>query len=327
MIIGYPGPIALAVAAIGAIGAMPCAIAQSFPSKPVRIVVPYPAGGPIDLVFRPLAQRLTEAMGGPVLIDTRPGANGLIGIEHVAKSPADGYSLVVGTGGSFAINSVVYAKLPFDVVRDFAPVSRVVNLPELLCVHPVLPVKNIRELVALAKARPDQLNYGSAGAGSTPHLAGELFSRAAGVRMTHIAYKGAGPATMDLIGGHVQLMFADIPVLLPHARSGKLRALAVATPKRSQALPDVQTIAEQGYPEVDASNWYALFAPAATPKEIIARLHAETARILAQPETKAFYLNQGAEAAATSPAELAELLRAEIVKWGKVVKAANIRLD
>ena len=300
---------------------------QAFPSKPIRIVVPYPPGGPIDIVTRPLAQKLNEGMNNPVVVDNRGGANGIIGIDNVAKSPADGYSLIVGSAGSFAINPNVYAKLPFDVIKDFTPVSLFVTVPELLVVHPSLPVKSVRELVALAKARPRQLNYGSSGTGGTPHLAVELLKQAAGMDIIHVPYKGMGPATMDLLGGQVQLVFADLPVLLPHAKSGRLRALAVSTPKRSANLPEVPTMAESGYPKIDIKNWYALFVPAATPKNVVATLNAETVKVVARADMKAFVQDQGGVATSSAPEELGALLRAELAMWAKVVKAAGIKVE
>ncbi|HTP95342.1 MAG TPA: tripartite tricarboxylate transporter substrate binding protein [Burkholderiales bacterium] len=313
--------LALSLLGIGA------ASAQPYPSKTIRIVVAYPAGGPIDMVTRPLAQKLHEAMNNPVVVDNRAGANGIVGTDNVAKSPPDGYSLVVASGGSFSINPNVYARMPFDVVKDFAPVSLFITMPELLAVHPTLPVKSVKELVALAKARPGQLNFGSSGTGSTPQLAAELLSMSAGIKMTHVPYKGMGPATMDLIGGQVQLAFADLPVFLPQVKAGKLRALAVGTLKRSANLPDVPTVAESGFPRFEAKNWYALFAPAATPREIVARLNAETVKVLSNPDTKAFMQAQGGEAAPSTPEELGALLRTELAKWGRVVKATGIKLD
>jgi tripartite-type tricarboxylate transporter receptor subunit TctC len=303
------------------------ALAQAFPGKPVRIVVPFPAGGPIDMTTRPLAQKMSEGLGSPVVIDNRGGANGNIGAENVAKSPADGYSLVVGAGGGFAIGPHLYRKLPFDVFRDFAPVSLFVTLPQLLVVHPQLPVKTVKELVALAKARPNQLNFGSSGAGSTPHLAMELLKRSANIEMVHVPYKGMGPATMDLMGGQLQLTFADMPVLLQQVKAGKLRSLAVGTPKRSLNLPDVPTMIEAGYPKVEASNWYGLFAPAGTPREIISRLNAETVKATNNPDLKSFMQAQGAEAAGSTPEQLAALHKREFDKWGIVVKAIGITLD
>jgi tripartite-type tricarboxylate transporter receptor subunit TctC len=304
--------------------AMP-APAQNFPSKPVRIVVPYPAGGPIDMTTRPLAQKLTDAMGNPVVVDNRGGANGMIGTDNVAKSPADGYSLVVASGGGFAIGPHVYAKLPFDVFKDFAPVSLFVTLPELLAVHPALPVKSVKELVALAKQRPNQLNFGSSGTGSTPHLAGEMLKSAAKIQMVHVPYKGMGPATMDLIAGQLQLVFADMPVLMQQVKGDKLRALAVGTLQRSASLPGVPTMTESGFPQVEAYNWYALYAPAATPKPIIARLNAEVVKVMSNPDMKSLNQSQGADAMGSTPEELAALHKREYDKWAGVVKAAGIK--
>ena len=312
------GTIALAVAAT-------VASAQNFPSKPVRIVVPYPAGGPIDMTTRPLAQKLTEAMGNPVVVDNRGGANGMIGTDNVAKSPPDGYSLVVASGGAFAIGPHVYAKLPFDVFKDFAPVSLFVTLPELLAVHPALPVKSVKELVALAKQKPNQLNFGSSGTGSTPHLAAEMLKSAAKIQMVHVPYKGMGPATMDLIAGQLQLVFADMPVLMQQVKGGKLRALAVGTKQRSAGLPEISTMSEAGFPQVEAYNWYALYVPAATPKPIIARLNAEVVKVMNDPSMKSFNQSQGTDAAGSTPEELAALHKREYEKWASVVKEAGIK--
>jgi len=301
--------------------------AQSFPSKPVRIVVPFPAGGPIDMTTRPLAQKMSEGLGAPVVIDNRGGANGNIGAENVAKSPADGYSMVVGAGGGFAIGPHLYKKLSFDVFRDFTPVSLFMTLPQLLVLHPQLPVKTVKELAALAKAKPNQLSFGSSGYGSTPHLAMELLMRAADIKMTHVPYKGMGPATMDLMGGQLQLTFADMPVLLQQVKGGKLRPLAVGTPKRSANLPEVPSMAEAGFPKVEAYNWYGLFAPAGTPKDIIARLNAETVKAINHPEMKSFAQSVGTEAAAGTPEQLGALHKREFEKWGVVVKAIGVTLE
>jgi len=287
--------------------------------------VPYPAGGPIDMTTRPLAQKLTDAMGNPVVVDNRGGANGMIGTDNVAKSPPDGYSLVVASGGAFAIGPHVYAKLPFDVFKDFAPVSLFVTLPELLAVHPALPVKSVKELVALAKERPNQLNFGSSGTGSTPHLAAEMLKSAAKIQMVHVPYKGMGPATMDLIAGQLQLVFADMPVLMQQVKGGKLRALAVGTKQRSASLPDIATMVEAGFPQVEAYNWYALYVPAATPKPIIARLNAEVVKVMNDPGMKSFNQSQGASAAGSTPEELAALHKREYDKWASVVKEAGIK--
>lgn len=301
--------------------------AQAFPTKPIRIVVPFPAGGPIDMTTRPLAQKLSDGLGVPVVVDNRGGANGNIGAENVAKSPPDGYSMVVGAGGGFAIGPHLYKKLSFDVFRDFAPVSLFVTLPQLLVVHPQLPVKTVKELAALARARPNQLNFGSSGTGSTPHLAMELLKRAANIEMVHVPYKGMGPATMDLMGGQLQLTFADMPVLLQQVKGGKLRPLAVGTLKRSANLPDVPSMAEAGFPKVEAYNWYGLFAPAGTPKDIIARLNAETGKAMNHPDMKTFAQSVGTEAAAGTPEQLGALHKREFDKWGVVIKAIGVTLE
>ena len=300
---------------------------QAYPNKPIRIVVPFPAGGPIDMTTRPLAQKMSEGLGATVVIDNRGGANGNIGAENVAKSPPDGYSLVVGAGGGFAIGPHLYKKLSFDVFKDFTPVSLFVTLPQLLVVHPQLPVKTVKELAALAKAKPKQLNFGSSGTGSTPHLAMELLMRSAQIEMTHVPYKGMGPATMDLIGGQLQLTFADMPVLLQQVKAGKLRPLAVGTPKRSPNLPEVPTMIEAGFPKVEAYNWYGLFAPAGTPKEIIARLNAETVKAMNNPDLRNFMQSQGTEAVGSTPEQLGALHKREFDKWGVVVRAIGVTLD
>ena len=301
--------------------------AQAYPEKPIRMVVPFAAGGPLDIMTRPLAQKLHEALRNPVVIDNRAGANGIIGMDNVAKSPPDGYSLVISTGGTHAIGPHVYAKLPYDVFKDFTPVSLFVTLPELLVVHPALPVRTLKDLVALAKARPNQLNFGSSGTGGTPHLAGELLMIAANIRMVHVPYKGMGPATMDLIGGQLQLVFADLPVLLQQVKADKLRPLAVGTQKRAASLPSVPTMAESGFPQIEVYNWYALFAPANTPKPIIARLNAEIAKVMNTPEMKSFAQSQGTEAVSSTPEELAAIHKREFDKWGAVVKTTGIKAE
>ncbi len=331
LVVAKKGAFVIKAICVGVILALSSAsavvLAQSFPNKPIRIVVPFPAGGPIDMTTRPLAQKMSDGLGVPVVIDNRGGANGNIGAENVAKSPADGYSMVVGAGGGFAIGPHLYKKLSFDVFKDFTPVSLFVTLPQLLVVHPLLPVKTVKELAALAKAKPDQLSFGSSGYGSTPHLAMELLMRAADIKMTHVPYKGMGPATMDLMGGQLQLTFADMPVLLQQVKAGKLRPLAVGTPKRSANLPDVPSMSEAGFPKVEAYNWYGLFAPAGTPKDIVARLNAETVKAMNNPEMKTFVQSVGTEAAAGTPEQLGALHKREFDKWGAVVKAIGVTLE
>jgi tripartite-type tricarboxylate transporter receptor subunit TctC len=317
----------LFVAALALCGAPTLAFAQTYPSKPIRIVVPFAAGGPIDIMTRPLAQRLNEAMGTPVIVDNRAGANGAIGIENVAKAPPDGYTLVVSSGGTHSIGPHVYAKLPYDIFKDFAPVSLFVTMPELLVVHPALPVRSVKELVALAKARPNQLNFGSSGAGGTPHLAGEMLKLVAKIDMVHVPYKGMGPATMDLIAGQLQVVFADLPVLLQQVKANKVRALAVGTTTRSTSLPQVPTMAESGFPQIEAYNWYAVFAPANTPRPIINRLNTEIAKVVSNPTMKSFAQAQGTEAISSTPEELGTLHRREFEKWGAIVKATGLKAE
>ena len=298
---------------------------QAYPAKPVRIVVPFPAGGPIDMTTRPLAQKLSEGLGGTVVVDNRGGANGNIGAENVAKSPPDGYSLVVGAGGGFAIGPHLYTKLSFDVFRDFAPVSLFVTLPQLLVVHPQLPVKTVKELVALAKAKPNQLNYGSSGTGGSLHLGAEMLKLASGIDMLHVPYKGAILAMADVIGGHIDVMFISVPPAIPQVKAGKLRALATASAKRARGLPDVPTFAELGYADFEVDARYGLVAPAGTPREIIAKLSAAVAKAAQTSDLKERYAGLGLEPISATPEQYAEHIRRDIEKWRKVVAAAKIK--
>jgi len=303
------------------------AVAQAYPSKPVRLVVAFPAGGPADFFGRTIAQKLTEIIGQQVIVDNRGGASGILATELVAKAPADGYTVYLASSGVLALHVSLYDKLPYDILRDFAPVTLAVTVPELLVVHPSLPVKTAKEFAALARSKPDQIVYASTGAGSMPHLAFESFKIAAGVRIVHVPYKGAAPAVTDLLGGHVQAAILDVPVLLQHVKAGKLRALAIATSKRAATLPDVPTMAEAGYPAVNADNWYGVVVAAATPKDIIAKLHGALVAALQAPETKQRLAGQGADAVSSSPEELAAYMRREIEKWGKITRTAGIKLD
>jgi len=303
------------------------ALAQSGYGKPIRIVVTYPPGGPIDGLTRPFAQRLSEHIKSSVVVENRGGANGAIGYEYVAKQPADGYTLTIGAAGPFAISpKAVVRPLPYDPVKDFAPVTTMATLAELLTTNMSLPVRNVKELVALAKKRPGELVYASSGTGGTPHLAMELLKQSTKIDMVHVPYKGAGPATIEVIGGQTQLIFADMPVLLPQVQAGKLRALAVGTKQRSQNLPNVPTLIEQGV-QIVVENWYAVFAPAATPKDMIARLNTDMVRVLSTPDAKALMIKLGAEAAPSTPEQTAKLLLDELDRWGRVVKAAGITLE
>jgi len=302
------------------------AFAQSYPTKPIRMIVAYPPGGGTDIVGRMMAQKMSEDFAQTVVIDNRGGAAGSIGSEIAAKSVPDGYTILMGNVAPNAINVSLYAKLGYDPVRDFEPVSLVASTPNILVVHPTLAVKTVSDLIALAKAKPGTLNYPSAGLGSSSHLAGELLDSIAGVRMVHIPYKGGGPALTDLLGGQMQLMFATMPAAMPHVRSGKLRAVAVTSAKRSQAMPELPTIGEtlKGY---EASTWYGVLAPARTPRPIVTKLHGEIVKILGVAETRDKLLLQGFEPVGGTPAEFGAYIKSEIEKWGKVVKAAGIRAE
>lgn len=300
-------------------------LAQDYPSRPVRWVSPWPPGGANDIFSRAIAQKLQEAFGQPVVVDNRPGAAGAIGTEHVAKSPADGYVLTLGSSPTHAIAPSLNPALPYDPLRDFTAVTLVAVVPNVLVVNPSLPAKTVRELVALAKAKPGSLNFGSAGNGTSQHLSAELFKVMAGVDMVHVPYKGTAPALADLLAGQVQLAFDNIPALLPHIQSGKLRALAVTPAARSQALPDLPTVAEAGLPGYDASVWFGVFAPSGTPRPVIQRLHTEIARALSAPDLKARMASMGAEVSGLGPDEFRDFWRREIPKWADVVKAANIK--
>ena len=303
------------------------ASAQTYPTKPIRLVVPFPPGGATDILARDVAQKLTEAWGQQVIVDNRPGAGGNIGSELVAKAAPDGYTLEMGTVGTHAINASLYAKMPYDHVKDFAPVILVAGVPNVLVVNPALPANSVAELIAYAKANPGKLNFASSGNGTSIHLSGELFKFMAGVQMTHVPYKGSAPALQDLIGGQVQLMFDNLPPSLPQIKAGKLRALAVTSLARAPALPDVPTMAEAGLPGYEASSWFGVLAPAGTPPAIVAKLNAEIARWLATPEAKEKLSKQGANAAGGTPEDFAKHIAAETAKWAKVVKDSGAKID
>ena len=300
--------------------------AQEFPAKPVRIVVPSSPGGGTDILARQLAVKLAERWGQQVLIDNRPGAGQMIGISLVAKSPPDGYTLVM-TATPLAINSVLYKKVPYDPIRDFAPITQVAAMPNLLVTHPTLPVRNLKEMIALAKARPGDLAYASSGHGTGPHLSMELFNHMAGITLQHVPYKGTGPALVDTISGHVQLLMSTLLPPLPHLKTGRLRALAVTSGKRVAGLPEVPTVMEAGVPGYEVVGWYAIVAPAGTPQPIVAKLQSDIAATLLAPESRASLAAAGAEAVGSRPEELAAFLKSEIAKWGRVVKAAKIPMQ
>jgi tripartite-type tricarboxylate transporter receptor subunit TctC len=303
------------------------ALAQSYPAKPIRVIVHFPPGGPTDLVARALGQKLTEAWGQQVVIDNRPGANGIVGVEAVVRAQPDGYTLLFATGGSMSISPAVTTKLPYNVFTDLAPISLVVINPQILVVHPSLPAASVRELVKLARSKPGQLNYASVGPGSPNHLGMELLKHMTGIDMVHIPYKGTAPAVTDLLGGQVSLMFNSMPSVLPHVRSGRLRGIAVGSAKRSPAAPDIPTVAEAGVPGFQYVTWYGLFAPAATPKDLVAKLNAEVVRALSDKDVARKLLNEGAEPAPGTPEALAKYMRSEHEQWKKTIAAARLKVD
>jgi tripartite-type tricarboxylate transporter receptor subunit TctC len=303
------------------------AFAQSYPSRTIRLVVPFPAGGTTDILAREVAQKLTEVLGQAVVVDNRPGAAGNIGSDLVAKSAPDGYTLLMGTVGTHAINPSLYSKMPYDHVKDFAPVVLVAGVPNVLVVNPTLPVNSVADLIKLAKDKPGQINFASSGSGTSIHLSGELFKTMAGVDMTHVPYKGSSPALTDLIGGQVQIMFDNLPSALPQIKGGRLRAIAVTSLKRAPVLPDIPTINESGLPGFEASSWFGVLAPAGTPVAIVARINTEVNKWLQSAEAREKLLGQGAEAAGGSPERFANHIRAESEKWAKVVKASGAKVD
>lgn len=303
------------------------AVAQSYPTKPVRMIVHYPAGGPTDLVARVVAQKLSESLGYQYVVDNRPSAGGIIGVELVARAAPDGYTLLIGTGGSMAIMPAIGKPLPYDVNRDFAPVGLVVINPQILVFHPNLPANTIKELVAYAKANPGKVNYASVGPGSPNHLGTELLKSMTGINLTHIPYKGTAPAMTDLLAGQVSLLFNSMPTIIPYVKSGRLKGIAVGSAKRSAAMPDLPTVAESGVPGFDYVTWYAVYAPAATPRTIVDKLNGEIAKMLADKELAQRLIVQGAEPSPGTPADLGRYTREEQERWRKVIKSANLKLD
>jgi tripartite-type tricarboxylate transporter receptor subunit TctC len=308
-------------------GAVSNAAAQGFPTKPIRLIVPYPPGGTTDIVARPIAKGLQEALGQPVVIENKPGAGGNIGMDYVAKADPDGHTLAVSSVSTLAIGASLYKKLPYDVLRDLAPVTRVAAVPNVLVVHPSVPVNSVKELVAYAKAHPGSLRFGSAGSGTTVHLAGELFKSMAAIDMEHIPYKGAAPAMIDLLGGRVQLMFDFLSSAMPHIKAHKLNALAVTGPKRSPLLPEVPTVAEAGLAGYEVYAAFGVLATARTPAATIERLQTEIVKLLGTPAMKEILAGQGADAIGDTPAEFASALRSEVEKWARVVKASGAHAD
>lgn len=300
--------------------------AQVYPTRQVRIIVPFPPGGTSDILARTIGTRLSEPLGQPVLVENRPGAGGNIAADYVAKSPPDGHTLIMGTS-SLAISQSLYRKLGYDLLKDFAPITQAVNYTNLLAVHPSAGVSNIAELLALARAKPGALSYGTAGNGTPPHMTGELFKAYTGVDILHIPYKGGAPAIADLVAGQIPMMFDNVPPLLPHVRSGKIRALAVTSLERIQVLPDVPTLHALGLKDFDAVGWNGLLAPAGTPRAIVARLHAEVVRVLRIPEVRDQLVTQGADLVGNSPEEFASWIRVEVKKWADVVRVSGAKVD
>ncbi len=300
---------------------------QSYPSKPIRFIVPFPPGGGNDLLARELAQYLVEPLGQPVVVDNRPGASTIIGTELAAKAPPDGHTIFMGNNSTLAINPNLYKKLPYDAVKDFAPVSLLASAPFVLLVHPSVPARSVKELIALARARPGELNFGSAGTGITTHLAGEMLKLMVRIDMVHIPYKGAGPTLTDLIAGHIELAFINVLSALPHVRSGRVRALAVTSAERSPVLPQLPTVAESDLRGYEAGVWYAVLVPARTPPQIVSRLHTEFAKVLQQPKVRERLSADGARVVGSTPQVLAKTIEVDIARWGKVIKQTGLVLD
>lgn len=307
--------------------AISAAQAQGYPTRPIRFVVPFGAGGPTDIVARALAQKMSEALHQNVTVDNRGGAGGNIGTDIVAKAPADGYTLLMGTNGPLAANLTLFAKLPFDPVKDLAPVTLFAYLPNMLAVHPSVPARNVSELIALLKSKPGQYNFASGGNGTSSHFSGELFNAMAGTRMTHIPYKGDGTSLIDVIAGRVPVVFCSVVTGARYMESGKLRALAVTSAKRVPVIPDVPTIAESGLPGYDLAAWFVVAAPAATPREIIDRLNTVIVRVTRSADFREKIESMGGIPVGTTPEEAAEYIKAEIPRWGKLVKESGAKVD
>ena len=304
------------------------AFAQAYPSKPIRIVVPFAAGGPADITARTIAPRLTELLGPPIVVDNRGGANGVIGAENVIKSAPDGYTMLLSTSSITSINMVTYGdKPPYDTLRDLQPLTPIMFTTSLIVLHPSMPAKTLKEFVALAKARPNQITFGSAGTGGTLHFGLEMLMREASVKITHVPFKGAGPAVTDLIGGQINGMFVDLPVISPYVKSGKVRALAVTSRERSQYFPDVPTTKEAGYPGVEMTNCYGTLVPGKTPREIVAKLHDALVKTVASPNVRERLMSVGADPQTMSTEEFTRFIKADIEKWDKLAKSAGIVIE
>jgi tripartite-type tricarboxylate transporter receptor subunit TctC len=302
--------------------------AQTYPSKPIRIVVPFAAGGPADITARTIGPRMTELLGPPIIVDNRGGANGVIGAEAAIRAPADGYTMLMSTSSITSINMVTYGdKPPYDTLRDLQPLTPVMFTTSLIVLHPSMPTKTLKELVALMKSRPNQITFGSAGTGGTLHFGIEMLQSEAGVKITHVPFKGAGPAVTDLIGGQINGMFVDLPVISPYVKSGKVRALAVTSVQRSQYFPEIPTTKEAGYPGVEMTNCYGLLVPAKTPRDIVMKLHDAVVKAVATPAVRERFAAVGADPATMSPEEFTRFIKSDIDKWGKLAKSAGIVIE
>lgn len=316
----------LAIFAVALAGAAHNLVAQTYPSKPVRVVIPYPPGGPTDILGRAVAQKLSEPLGQSVVVDNKPGASGMIGAGEVARAAPDGYTILVNAS-LHVINPSLYSKMQFDAIKDFAPVTQLAAVPLVLVVNPAVPVNSVQDLIALAKANPGKLTFASSSIGAAPHLAGELLKTMAGIDIVHVPYKGSGPAITDLVGGQITMMIDSMPSSIAHVKAGRLKLIAVSTAKRIPALPDVPTFAESGVPGYDIATWYGVWAPPGTRKEILSRLQTEIAKVLQQPDVKERLASLGAEAVGSTPEEFAAYCQSELVRWAKVVKDSGAKLD
>src|SRR6185295_6365115 len=314
------------VVLLAAVGSAP-ALAQNYPTKPVRIIIAQAPGSATDVISRVVGNRLSEGLGQPVVIEARPGAGGMLGTEAAARSAPDGYTLFMANNSTHGSNPAVYAKLPYDAIKDFAPIAFVASVPYVLVVEPSLPVKNVQELIALAKSRPGKMNYASAGNGSTHHFCGELLKSMSGIDLVHVPYKGSPPAIAGLLGGEVSLMFANLTDIGSQIKNGKVKALAVTTPKRAPSLPDLPTLSEAGLPGFEITSWFGLLAPAETPAPIVARLNAETNKVLGRPDVQATLGAQGLQLAPGSPEQFAAHIKSEIAKFSRIGKAAGIKAE
>lgn len=319
--------VGLLAVVVSAFALVTSSIAQTYPVKPIRIIVPFPPGGGVDFIGRVVGNELAKRVGQQVVIDNRAGANGIVGLEALKTAAPDGYTIAAASAGPIAVNPSIYSKLPHDTVRDFVPISNMVNFPLLLVVHPSLPVKNVKDLVALAKSRPGQVIYSSPGSGNSAHLAAELFNNMAGVKITHIPYKGTAPANIAMMSGETHLTYSSIPSILPHVRSGRVRALGVGNSTRVPSLPEFPTIAEAGLPGYEAYAWGGMFAPAGTPPDVITRLNREIVAVLKQKDVTDKLLSEGTVPTPSTPEEFAAYIKVEIKKWGDVVRMANIKAE